>query len=69
MLEDNSINLERDKLALGAAVGRLKQHNEGLSIQLDSLERDMYEKEKLVECRYVAVEGFLPSRLLLRAIG
>lgn len=42
MLEDNVVSFKHDKIALGDAVGQLIQENKGLSIHLESLERDIY---------------------------
>ncbi|CAH1426458.1 unnamed protein product [Lactuca virosa] len=56
-LEDYVSSLERDKISLGATISQLKQENEGLSIQLEILERDLLVKEKIMEeCSTVSPE-------------
>ncbi|CAH1416079.1 unnamed protein product [Lactuca virosa] len=58
MSEDNVMGLERNKLSLGAAIIQLKQENEGLSIQLEILERDLAENDRVVEEKSALLGGF-----------
>ncbi|CAI9299737.1 unnamed protein product [Lactuca saligna] len=58
MLEDSVMRLERDKLALGAAIGQLKKENEGLRIQLESFVRNLVEKDQVVEEKSMLLGGF-----------
>ncbi|CAH1454097.1 unnamed protein product [Lactuca virosa] len=50
------MGLERDKVSLSVVVGQLKHENEGLSIQLKSVARDLLEKDRPVEEKAGVVE-------------
>lgn len=50
------MGLEPNKVSLGVAVDQLKQENEGLSIQLESTEKDLVEKDHLVREKSTIIE-------------
>lgn len=59
MLEKCVIGLKHDKLALGVTIGQLKQENEGLSIRLESLEKDLAEKRSSCGREVCVLRGFV----------
>ena len=56
-LSENLVGLEHDKVALSVVVVQLKHENEGLSIQLESDEKDLVDKDQSVPKMSSLVDG------------